>query len=56
MTEMAKKLTSAQYFVYFLPLSVGFLLELEKLQETLAYSVARWLDFENVLKVPRKLC
>lgn len=38
---MAKKLTSAQYFGYFLPLSVGFPLELEKRQETLVYSAAR---------------
>lgn len=40
MIEMAEKLMLAQYFGYFLPLSVGFLLELEKLQETLAYSAA----------------
>lgn len=45
-----------QYFSYFLPLSVGFLLELEKLQETPVYPAARQLDFGNVLEVPRKLC
>lgn len=41
MTEMAMKLTSAQHSGYFLPLSVGFPLELEKRQETPVHSAAR---------------